>query len=115
LFGGLIGATLVAGGTGAVNFSAVQRHPDAPGRRFASVHWGVAGRMVLVWTVTLPAAAVVGAVASSVAVTGGVGVWAVALGGAILGGGIYAASRRDPVTAINVNDLPVPPLVRTAV
>jgi Phosphate transporter family len=42
------------------------------------------------------------------------GVWAVALGGAILGAGIYAASRRDPVAALNVNDVPVPPLVRTA-
>jgi PiT family inorganic phosphate transporter len=84
------------------------------GRRFASVHWGVAGRMVMVWTVTLPAAAVVGALASSIAITGSVGVWAVALGAAVLGAGIYAASRRDPVTALNVNDGPVPPLAQTA-
>ena len=39
---------------------------------------------------------------------------AVALGGVVLGAGIYAASRRDPVTALNVNDLPVPPLAQTA-
>ena len=63
--------------------------------------------------VTLPAAATVGALASS-AITGTVGVWAVALGGVVLGAGIYAASRRDPVTALNVNDLPVPPLAQTA-
>jgi hypothetical protein len=31
----------------------------------------------------------------------------------VLGAGIYAASRRDPVTALNVNDLPVPPLAQT--
>jgi PiT family inorganic phosphate transporter len=84
------------------------------GRRFGSVHWGVAGRLALVWMVTLPAAAVVGAVASSIAITGTVGVWAVALGAVLFGAGIYAASRRDPVTALNVNDVPVPPLARSA-
>ena len=84
------------------------------GRRFASVHWGVAGWLALVWMVTLPAAAVVGALASSIAITGTVGVWAVALGGVVLGAGIYAASRRDPVTALNVNDVAVPPLAQTA-
>jgi PiT family inorganic phosphate transporter len=84
------------------------------GRRFASVRWGVAGRLALVWMVTLPAAATVGALASSIAITGSVGVWAVALGAAVLVAGIYAASRRDPVTALNVNDVPVSPLAQTA-
>ena len=84
------------------------------GRRFDSVHWGVAGRLALVWMVTLPAAATVGALASSIAITGAVGVWAVAIGGMVLGAAIYAASRRDPVTADNVNDVPVPPLAQTA-
>jgi inorganic phosphate transporter, PiT family len=84
------------------------------GRRFASVHWGVAGRLAMVWMIALPAAAIVGALASSVAITGTVGVWAVALGGVVLGAGIYAASRRDPVTALNVNDVAVPPLAQTA-
>jgi inorganic phosphate transporter, PiT family len=84
------------------------------GRRFASVHWGVAGRLAMVWMITLPAAATVGALASSIAITGTVGVWAVALGGVVLGAGIYAASRRDPVTALNVNDVAVPPLAQTA-
>ena len=84
------------------------------GRGFASVHWDVAGRLALVWMVTLPAAAVVGALASSIAITGTVGVWAVAVGGVVLGAGIYAASRRDPVTALNVNDVPVPSLAQTA-
>ena len=84
------------------------------GRRFTSVHWGVAGRLALVWMVTLPAAATVGALASSIAITGSVGVWAVALGAAVLMAGIYAASRRDPVTALNVNDVPVSPLAQSA-
>jgi len=39
--------------------------------------------------------------------------WGVA-GRLVLGAGIYAASRRDPVTALNVNDVPVPPLAQTA-
>jgi PiT family inorganic phosphate transporter len=55
------------------------------GRRLASVHWGVAGRIVLAWTFTLPAAAVIA-----------------------LAAGIYVASRRTAVTADNVNDLPQP-------
>jgi inorganic phosphate transporter, PiT family len=84
------------------------------GRRSASVNWGVAGRMALVWMVTLPAAAGVGALASSIAITGTVGVWVVAVGAAVLAAGIYAASRRDAVTALNVNDIPVPSLAQTA-
>ncbi len=84
------------------------------GRRFASVHWGVAGRLALVWLVTLPTAAILGALASSIAITGTVGVWAVAVGGVVLGAGIYAASRRDPVTALNVNDVPASALAQTA-
>ena len=34
------------------------------GRRLARVHWGVAGQMAIAWTLTLPAAAIVGAVAA---------------------------------------------------
>jgi PiT family inorganic phosphate transporter len=85
------------------------------GRRSTAVHWGVGARLALVWTVTLPAAAVVGALASSVAISGSAGVWAVALGGAGLATAIYAASRRHPVTALNVNDVPASPLAETAV
>ena len=40
------------------------------GRRLASVHWGMAGRIVLAWSFTLPSAAVVGAAASWLAATG---------------------------------------------
>jgi PiT family inorganic phosphate transporter len=74
------------------------------GRRLASVHWGVAGRIALGWACTLPAAAVVGAAASWTAETGTAGVVAVAVTGIALASGIYVASRRDAVTAANVND-----------
>ena len=75
------------------------------GRRSGSVHWSVAGRMVVAWAVTLPAAAVVGAVTSYVAATGPVGVVAVTAGAIGCGLAIYLASRRNPVTALNVNDV----------
>jgi len=76
------------------------------GRRLASVHWGVAGRIALAWTFTLPAAAVVGAAASWLAETGTWGVIVVGVTGIALAAGIYVASRSNAVTAANVNDLP---------
>jgi PiT family inorganic phosphate transporter len=79
------------------------------GRRLAGVHWGMAGRIVLSWSFTLPSAAVVGAAASWLAATGVVGVIVVAVGGVALASGLYVASRRNAVTADNVNDLPQPP------
>ncbi|MHA6794003.1 anion permease [Pseudonocardia bannensis] len=79
------------------------------GRRLASVRWSMAGRMALAWAITLPAAAVVGAAASWLATRGPVGTIIVAVGGSAIGGGIYAASRRNPVNALNVNDVPAPP------
>jgi PiT family inorganic phosphate transporter len=78
------------------------------GRRLASVHWGIAGRIVLAWSFTLPAAAAVGAAASWLAATGTVGVILVALSGVALASGIYGAARRSAVTAANVNDVPRP-------
>jgi PiT family inorganic phosphate transporter len=75
------------------------------GRRLAEVRWGVAGRMVLAWLITLPAAALVGGVAASVVVHGGdAGTVVVALVGAAAAAGIVAVSRRNPVSAHNVND-----------
>ncbi|GKQ39790.1 inorganic phosphate transporter [Streptomyces sp. A012304] len=75
------------------------------GRRLAEVRWGVAGRMVIAWLITLPAAALVGGLAASVVTHGGdTGTAVVALAGAALAGGIVLASRRNPVSAHNVND-----------
>jgi inorganic phosphate transporter, PiT family len=76
------------------------------GRRLASVQWGVAGQMAIAWLLTLPAAAAVGAVAGALANTGTMGTIIVALVAVAIGAGIYAASRRRPVTADNVNDVP---------
>ena len=78
------------------------------GRRLASVHWGTAGRIVVAWSFTLPSAAVVGAAASWLAATGTAGVIVVAVSGIALASGIYAASRRNAVTAANVTDLQRP-------
>ena len=79
------------------------------GRRVAAVHWGVAGRIALAWSFTLPSAAIVGAAASWLAATGTAGVIVVAVTGIAMAAGIYAASRRNPVTADNVNDDPTAP------
>ena len=78
------------------------------GRRLARVHWGMAGRIALAWSFTLPSAAVVGAAASWLAATGTAGVIVVAVTAVALAAGIYVASRRNAVTAANVNDLPRP-------
>jgi PiT family inorganic phosphate transporter len=84
------------------------------GRRLASVQWGVAGQMALAWLLTLPAAAAVGAVAAWLAGTGTVGTVVVALVTIAAAAGIYAASRRSPVDAHNVNDVPAPKPVPAA-
>jgi PiT family inorganic phosphate transporter len=76
------------------------------GRKLASVQWSVAGRMALAWLFTLPAAAIAGAVAAWVAGTGTIGTVLVAVVGAAIAAGIYLASRRQPITADNVNDVP---------
>ena len=75
----------------------------------ASVRWGLAGQVALAWLLTLPAAAVVGALAAWVADTGAVGTIIVALALVGFAGGIYAASRRRPVTADNLDELPASP------
>jgi len=78
------------------------------GRRLASVQWGVAGQIAVAWLLTLPAAAAVGAVAAWVASTGTVGTVIVAVVLVGMAAGIYALSRRRPVTADNVNNVPAP-------
>jgi PiT family inorganic phosphate transporter len=85
------------------------------GRRLASVQWGVAGQMALAWLLTLPSAAIVGALAAWVAASGTIGTVIVGLVAVAVIGGIYAASKRKPVTAANVNDVPVPGAAGVAV
>jgi inorganic phosphate transporter, PiT family len=79
----------------------------AAGRRPSSVRWAVTGRMVLAWVLTLPAAALVGAGSSWLAVVAGPAV--VAGCGVAVIAGIYVASRRHPVGAATVTQLPSPP------
>jgi len=77
------------------------------GKPGATVRWRVAGRMVLAWLITIPAAAVVGAVMEYIADGLGGGVLGAAVVTALLialAGVIYARSRKNPVHAGNVND-----------
>ncbi len=74
------------------------------GKRLAQVDWGVAGRIGLGWIFTLPAAAVVGAVAALVAISSTAGlviVAAVAVAGVAV---IFRLAAKKPVTAKNVNE-----------
>ncbi|MEW2505667.1 inorganic phosphate transporter [Amycolatopsis sp. NPDC047767] len=69
------------------------------GRREAPVRWRMAGRMVVAWLFTLPAAALVGAAAGKLASLGTAGTIGVGVVGIAIGVGIYVLSRRRPVTA----------------
>ncbi|GAA1611513.1 inorganic phosphate transporter [Actinoplanes couchii] len=76
------------------------------GRPGAKVRWAVAGRMVTAWLITLPAAAVTGALMWFVAdLIGGAGgaalIFAALLG---LAGYMWLHSRKAPVNHDNVND-----------
>ena len=75
------------------------------GRRGAAVRWGVAGRMVVAWLLTMPAAAIVGAVCSAIAASfgfaGPIVVFVLLLGAGAL---IFVRARRNPVGQHNVND-----------
>ena len=74
------------------------------GRNLSKVRWGTARRMVYGWMLTLPAAAVFGAIAAAIALTGPLGVIIVLA--ALLAGSatIVLISRRTAVTRHNVND-----------
>jgi PiT family inorganic phosphate transporter len=76
------------------------------GKPGATVRWRVAGRMVAAWLITLPSAAIVGAVMWWIAdllggVAGGVAIFVLLL---IAAGGMYLRSRLEPVHPGNVND-----------
>jgi PiT family inorganic phosphate transporter len=75
------------------------------GRRGASVRWRTVGQMLLAWVITIPSAAVFGGTAELLASRiGGVpGVLVTAILAVCVFAGIYATSRRNPVTPENVN------------
>ncbi|MFC6064478.1 inorganic phosphate transporter [Streptomyces ochraceiscleroticus] len=75
------------------------------GRKGGVVRWSTAGRMVIAWGLTLPAAALVAAGAAFLAGQGTWGVTTVAVLGVAICGAIWAASRRKPVDHSNVNDV----------
>ncbi|WP_433235962.1 anion permease [Streptosporangium sp. CA-135522] len=76
------------------------------GKRLAEVRWSVAAKMAAAWLVTLPAAAMVGALAwaGATLIGGALGVTVVFALALLLAGALYLASRRRPVHAGNVND-----------
>jgi len=79
------------------------------GKRLSEVRWGVAGRIAIAWLLTLPAAAVAGALAGRIAISGTLGVLVVAFTLVALAATFYAVSRRDRVDRHNVNDDEVGP------
>jgi inorganic phosphate transporter, PiT family len=74
------------------------------GRKLADVRWGMAGQMAIAWLLTLPSAAIVGAVAGRTASTGTFGTIVAGLVALAIAGGIYVLSRRSPVGTHNVNE-----------
>ncbi len=68
------------------------------------VNWAVAGRMVIAWLVTFPAALLVGAAACAIAKLGMAGTIAVAIIAIIIALVIVRLSHRNPVNSMNVNE-----------
>jgi PiT family inorganic phosphate transporter len=75
------------------------------GRRGSKVSWRVAGTMVLAWLLTLPAAALVAAGIGLIVGGGGSGqITVVSVVAVLLLLGFWIWSRRNPVSAANVNE-----------
>ncbi len=76
------------------------------GKKGATVRWGVAGRMAIAWVITLPAAAVVGALCWTLAhvIGGGIGVIVVFAILILVSAAIFARSRKAPINHNNVNE-----------
>ncbi|WEV28481.1 inorganic phosphate transporter [Streptomyces sp. 71268] len=88
------------------------------GRKGGVVRWSTAGRMVIAWGLTLPAAGLVAGAAALLADQGDWGVTTVAVLAVIACGAIWLASRRKPVDHTNVNDVegaPAPAAAAVAV
>ncbi len=70
------------------------------GKKGSKVNWGVAGKMLIAWIVTFPAAGIVGALAKT-SVWGTVAVAFIACAVAFI---IWRLSRRNPINSANVNE-----------
>ena len=74
------------------------------GKKGSEVNWSVAGRRLVAWLVTFPAAGIIGAAACALTKTGIGGVIGVVLIAIVLAFVIFRLSRRNPVNSMNVND-----------
>ena len=74
------------------------------GKKGSKVNWGVAGKMVIAWLVTFPAAGIVGALACALAKTGLWGTVAAAFIACAVAFIIWRMSRRNPINSANVNE-----------
>ncbi len=74
------------------------------GTKGNEVNWGVAGRMVIAWLVTFPAAGLIGAFTCLFTNFGTAGTVFIVLLGVVVGFIIFRLSRRNPVNAMNVNE-----------
>ncbi len=76
------------------------------GKKGATVRWGVAGRMVVAWVITLPLAAIVGAICWELAhvVGGGIGVGVVFVLLLAAATAMFVRARKNAITAHNVNE-----------
>jgi PiT family inorganic phosphate transporter len=83
------------------------------GRKGAEVRWGVAGRILLTWVLTLPAAGLMAGIAVVASNEGAVGTIGVAVVGIVVAAVLWVLARRHPVHARNVNDVPAVELAGT--
>ncbi len=74
------------------------------GKKGSKVNWGVAGKMLIAWIVTFPAAGIVGALACALAKTNVWGTVAVAFIACAVAFIIWRLSRRNPINSANVNE-----------
>lgn len=74
------------------------------GKKGNKVNWGVAGKMLIAWVVTFPAAGIVGALACALAKTSVWGTVAVGFIACAVAFIIWRMSRRNPINSANVNE-----------
>ena len=74
------------------------------GKKGNKVNWGIAGRMLIAWLITFPAAGLVAAAACALAKTGLAGTITVAVIAVFVALVIVRLSHRNPVNSANVND-----------
>lgn len=74
------------------------------GKKGSKVNWDVAGKMLIAWIVTFPAAGIVGALACALAKTSVWGTVAVAFIACVVAFIIWRLSRRNPINSANVNE-----------